>query len=107
MNNIFTRTELNPIKLEEMLEELENTVELHSISVRYRGETVLEGAWSPFSLNDPQMMHSLSKIGTSICLGFAVDEGKLHLEDHLLDYVRDELPEAYDEALEDLSLIHI
>ena len=47
MNNIFTRTELNPIKLEEMLEELENTVELHSISVRYRGETVLEGAWSP------------------------------------------------------------
>lgn len=48
MNNIFTRTELNPIKLEEMLEELENTVELHSISVRYRGETVLEGAWSPF-----------------------------------------------------------
>lgn len=104
MNNIFTRTELNPIKLEEMLEELENTVELHSISVRYRGETVLEGAWSPFSLNDPQMMHSLSKIGTSICLGFAVDEGKLHLEDHLLDYVRDELPEAYDEALEDITI---
>ena len=87
-----------------MLEELENTVELHSISVRYRGETVLEGAWSPFSLNDPQMMHSLSKIGTSICLGFAVDEGKLHLEDHLLDYVRDELPEAYDEALEDITI---
>ena len=50
------------------------------------------------------MMHSLSKIGTSICLGFAVDEGKLHLEDHLLDYVRDELPEAYDEALEDITI---
>mgnify|MGYP004625694125 CR=1 FL=1 len=69
-----------------MLEELENTVELHSISVRYKGETVLEGAWAPFSLNEPQMMHSLSKIGTSICVGFAVDEGKLHLEDHFLDY---------------------
>ena len=89
MTDTFTRTELNPIKLAEMLEELENTVELHSISVRYKGETVLEGAWAPFSLNDPQMMHSLSKIGTSICVGFAVDEGKLHLEDHLLDYVRE------------------
>jgi hypothetical protein len=104
MTDTFTRTELNPIKLAEMLEELENTVELHSISVRYKGETVLEGAWAPFSLNDPQMMHSLSKIGTSICVGFAVDEGKLHLEDHLLDYVREELPAAYDEALEDITI---
>lgn len=104
MTDIFIRTELNPIKLTEMLEELENTVELHSISVCYKGETVLEGAWAPFSLNDPQMMHSLSKIGTSICVGFAVDEGKLHLEDHLLDYVREELPAAYDEALEDITI---
>ena len=104
MNNIFTRTELNPIKLTEMLEELENTVELHSISVRYKGETVLEGAWAPFSLSDPQMMHSLSKIGTSICVGFALDEGKLHLEDHFLKYVREELPASYDEALEDITI---
>lgn len=104
MTDTFTRTELNPIKLTEMLEELENTVELHSISVRYKGEIVLEGAWAPFSLNEPQMMHSLSKIGTSICVGFAVDEGKLHLEDHFLDYVREELPASYDEALEDITI---
>ena len=31
-------------------------------------------------------------------------EGKLHLEDHLLDYVREELPAAYDEALEDITI---
>ncbi len=53
------------------------------------------------------MMHSLSKIGTSICLGFALDEGKIHLEDKLLDYVRDELPEEYDPALEDLTIYHL
>ena len=75
--------ELNPFKLAKMLEELENTVELHSISVRYKGEKVVEGAWAPFSMEEPQMMHSLSKIGTSICVGFAVDEGKLHLEDKI------------------------
>lgn len=33
--------ELNPFKLAKMLEELENTVELHSISVRYKGEKVM------------------------------------------------------------------
>lgn len=97
---------LNPEKLTEMLTELEQTVEIHSISVRFDGKVILEGAWEPFSLEKPQMMHSLSKIGTSICLGFALDEGKIHLEDKLLDYVRDELPEEYDPALgrsDDLS----
>lgn len=95
---------LNPEKLTEMLTELEQTVEIHSISVRFDGKVILEGAWEPFSLEKPQMMHSLSKIGTSICLGFALDEGKIHLEDKLLDYVRDELPEEYDPALEDLTI---
>ena len=95
---------LNPEKLTEMLTELEQTVEIHSISVRFDGKVILEGAWEPFSLEKPQMMHSLSKIGTSICLGFALDEGKIHLEDKLLDYVRDELPEEYDPALKRWSL---
>ena len=90
---------LNPEKLTEMLTELEQTVEIHSISVRFDGKVILEGAWEPFSLEKPQMLHSLSKIGTSICLGFALDEGKIHLEDKLLDYVRDELPEEYDPNL--------
>ena len=95
---------LNPEKLTEMLTELEQTVEIHSISVRFDGKVILEGAWEPFSLEKPQMMHSLSKIGTSICLGVALDEGKIHLEDKLLDYVRDELPEEYDPALKRWSL---
>ena len=50
--------ELNPFKLAKMLEELENTVELHSISVRYKGEKVVEGAWGPFSMEEPQMLNS-------------------------------------------------
>ena len=107
MSEKFMKTEntdLNPYKLAEMLETLENTVELHSISVRYKGEPVLEGAWAPFSLDEPQMMHSLSKIGTSICVGFAVTEGKLHLEDKFLDYVREDLPENYDKALEEVTV---
>ena len=52
---------LNPEKLTEMLTELEQTVEIHSISVRFDGKVILEGAWEPFSLEKPQMMHSLSK----------------------------------------------
>ena len=35
-------------KLREMLEVLEKEAELHSISVKYEGKTILEGAWKPF-----------------------------------------------------------
>ena len=35
---------LNPEKLTEMLTELEQTVEIHSISVRFDGKVILEGA---------------------------------------------------------------
>ncbi|MEI3198890.1 MAG: hypothetical protein V8S12_00255 [Lachnospiraceae bacterium] len=35
--------------------------ELHCISILYDGEIVVEGAWNPFLLSEPQMMHSLSK----------------------------------------------
>lgn len=107
MSNILNNTQrsnLNPYILLEMLEALENAVEVHSISIRYKSQPVLEGAWAPFSLDEPQMMHSLSKIGTSICVGFAVSEGKLRLEDKFLDYVREDLPEEYDKALEDVTV---
>lgn len=98
---------LNPKKLGEMIEALEQSAELHSIVVQYKGEKVLEGAWSPFTLENPQMVHSLSKIGTSICVGFAVEEGKLGLGDKLLDYVSEELPEEFDKALEEVTIYHL
>ena len=40
---------LNPEKLTEMLTELEQTVEIHSISVRFDGKVILEGAWEPIN----------------------------------------------------------
>ena len=39
------KLKMNPWKLKEMLEVLESTVEVHSISVRYQGKIILEGAW--------------------------------------------------------------
>lgn len=86
---------LNPEKLTEMLRNWNRQWKSTVSQYGFDGKVTLEGAWEPFSLEKPQMMHSLSKIGTSICLGFALDEGKIHLEDKLLDYVRDELPEEY------------
>ena len=61
--------ELNPFKLAKMLEELENTVELHSISVRYKGEKVVEGAWAPFSADAAFFIKDRNKYLCWICGG--------------------------------------
>ena len=37
----------HPQKLIEMFDAFEKQVELHSISIRYDGDVVIEGAWTP------------------------------------------------------------
>lgn len=91
-------------KLYQMVQELETQAEIHSIVILKEGKAVLEGSWAPYSLSEPQMMHSMSKLGIAICTGFAIDEGKLRLEDHFLDYVREDLPEEYDPVLENITI---
>ncbi len=104
-STVYTKKEnLNPKILKSYLDVLEKEAEIHSISIIYNGEHVLEGSWTPFTLTDPQMMHSVSKIGVTLSLGFALDAGKLHLEDKILDYLRDELPTQYDSALENVTI---
>lgn len=100
----FCEESLNFVKLQEMIDVLAEEAEIHSIVIQYKDKIIAEGAWEPFTLEDPQMMHSLSKIGTSFCVGFAVDEGKLSLKDKILDYLREELPVNYDPSLEELTI---
>lgn len=88
----------------QMLQELDEHAELHSIVILNKGKLIAGGSWAPFTLEDPQMMHSLSKIGVSICIGFAIEDGKLHLEDRFIEYVRDELPDQYDPSLETITI---
>lgn len=87
-----------------MIDELEERLELHNLSIRYENATILEGTWAPFSLEVPQMMHSLSKIGVSLCVGIAIDEGKLKLHDRAITYLSEDIPAQYDSALELITI---
>jgi len=73
--------------------------ELHSVMVVQHGK-VLEEVW----LNgaDPQIPHdmwSVSKTFTSAAIGFAIDEGRIQLEDRLVDFFPDKLPEEVSDNL--------
>ncbi len=67
---------LNADVLTQMLCELEEKAELHSIVIMKDDKVIVDGSWMPYEKDVPQMMHSLSKTGTSLCVGIAASEGK-------------------------------
>ena len=49
------------------------------------GQVVAEGWWSPYAADEPHMLYSLSKSFTSTAVGLAVAEGKLSVDDPVLE----------------------
>ncbi len=60
--------------------------ELHSIMVLRHGKVIAE-AWSnPYAKNLKHTMYSVSKSWTSTAIGFLVDEGKLKVDDKVINF---------------------
>ena len=49
------------------------------------GHVVAEGWWSPYQAESPHALYSLSKSFTSTAVGLAVAEGKLSVDDEVLE----------------------
>lgn len=56
------------------------------------GHVVAEGWWSPESADKPHILWSLSKSFTSTAVGLAVAEGKLSIDDKVLNFFPDDAP---------------
>src|SRR5262249_37043121 len=65
---------------------------LHSFMLIRHGHVVAEGWWSPYAAESPHMLFSLSKSFTSTAVGLAVGEGKLSVDDPVLQFFPDEAP---------------
>lgn len=69
------------------LEEIEQRkLELHGFMLLRHGYVLAEGWWKPYQPEVPQAVYSLTKSFTSLAVGFAVQEGRLALDDEVLDY---------------------
>jgi len=66
---------------------------LHSLMIVRHGKVVAEGWWSPYAPDEPHMMFSLSKSFTSTAVGLAVAEGKLTVDDPVLQFFPVEAPD--------------
>jgi CubicO group peptidase (beta-lactamase class C family) len=65
---------------------------LHSFMLLRHGKVIAEGWWNPESAEKPHVLHSLSKSFTSTAIGLAIAEGKLKLDDHVLQFFPDGAP---------------
>ena len=72
---------------------------LHSVMVVRRGHVVTEGWWAPYQADIKHGLYSLSKNVTATAIGFAVQEGKLKLDDKVVSFFPDDRPATIDENL--------
>lgn len=80
---------------------------LYSFAIVKNANILSEGYYAPMTWGIRKIMHSISKSVTSLAIGIIIDEGKLGLEDKVLDYFRGKLSDQYDKRLEDLRVKHL
>ncbi|MBV6501055.1 MAG: hypothetical protein CJBNEKGG_03550 [Prosthecobacter sp.] len=74
-------------------------LELHSLMILRHGKVVAEGWWDPYGPDLVHTMYSMSKSFTSTAVGFAVAEKRLNVEDKVISFFPDKLPEKVSENL--------
>ena len=66
---------------------------LHGFVIMRHGKVIAEGSWKPFdTLNETHMLYSHSKSFTSSAIGFLADEGKIDLDERLVDIFPEDVP---------------
>ena len=78
--------------------------EIHSLMLRRHGEIVAQGWWAPYAAETPHMLYSLSKSFTSTAVGMAVDEGLLSLDDPVISFFPEDLPEVVSDNLKAMRI---
>ncbi|MBZ9712716.1 serine hydrolase domain-containing protein [Deinococcus multiflagellatus] len=72
----------------------EGGLELHSFMLLRAGAVVAEGHWAPYTPARVHHLYSLSKSVTAMAVGCLVADGRVQVEDRLVDHFPDALPET-------------
>lgn len=78
--------------------------DLHSLQIVRHGKRVFAAATAPYTLQDPHRLLSAAKGIIAAAVLFAIDEGKLHLDDKVVNYFQDMMPEHPSENLLSMTL---
>lgn len=91
-----------------LLEAIEkSSQEFHGLMIVRNGKVITEGYWSPFEKGMKHTLYSLSKSFTSTAIGMLVDEGKLTVEDLVVDLFKTDLPAEVSPNLAAMKVKHL
>ena len=65
---------------------------MHSILLIRHGKLVAEAYYAPYTANTLHRMFSVTKSFTALGIGLLAEEGKLSLEDRIIDHFPEKLP---------------
>ena len=74
-------------------------INLHDVILMRGDQIFFEQYWAPFTADFPHRMYSVTKSFVSIAIGFLQQEGKLSLDDPIIRYFPDKLPQEADPLL--------
>ena len=78
---------------------------LHGFVIVRHGKVIAEGSWKPFdTLNETHMLYSHSKSFTSSAIGLLADEGKIDLDERIVDIFSNDVPEKVSKNLCELRV---
>src|SRR5688572_1348178 len=78
--------------------------EMHGIMILRHGKVIAEGWWSPYRPDLKHTLYSLSKSFTSTAVGFAIAEKRLTVNDKVISFFPDKLPEKVSDNLSQLTV---
>ena len=94
--------------LQDFMERLKkNGLNMHSVLMSRYGKRFFECYWDPFDAQTNHRMYSVTKSFVAIAIGCLVDEGKLGLDDPIIDYFPDKLTENTSEHNRTLKIRHL
>ncbi|MBS1525822.1 MAG: serine hydrolase [Bacteroidetes bacterium] len=81
--------------------------QFHSLMIMRHGYVVAEGWWAPYSAEHRQQLYSLSKSFTGTAIGLAQSEGLLSVDDPVIKFFPDMLPNQVSDNLASLKIRHL
>ncbi|MDB5121532.1 MAG: class beta-lactamase-related serine hydrolase [Sphingobacteriales bacterium] len=77
---------------------------VHSFTLLRHGKLVAQGWWNPYKRENPHTLWSLSKSFTSAAIGFAVQEKLLNINDRVISFFPNDLPENPSDNLKNMRV---
>ena len=81
--------------------------DIHHLMIVRHGKVIAEVHPAPFGRDDVHTLYSCSKTFTMLAIGMLIDDGKLSLNDRVVDLFPDKLPRVQSAALKAMTVRHL